>query len=160
MKAYDTPKSDEMAEMGRQLIPAASMSNWRRAVDYHPVYMSHGVGARVYDIDGNEYIDYSLSYGPAVLGHSNEHLQEALIRQVKRLYTSNVNDLEVAAARKVSDHIESAELVRFACTGTEANRGALRIARALQRALSRRYRSYAGRVGKRRRESSPDPRRT
>jgi glutamate-1-semialdehyde 2,1-aminomutase len=129
MKAYDTPKSDEMAEMGRQLIPAASMSNWRRAVDYHPVYMSHGVGARVYDIDGNEYIDYSLSYGPAVLGHSNEHLQEALIRQVKRLHTSNVNDLEVAAARKVSDHIESAELVRFACTGTEANRGALRIAR-------------------------------
>ena len=129
MKAYDTPKSDEMAEMGRQLIPAACMSNWRRAVDYHPVYMSHGVGARVYDIDGNEYIDYSLSYGPAVLGHSNEHLQEALIRQVKRLHTSNVNDLEVAAARKVSNHIESAELVRFACTGTEANRGALRIAR-------------------------------
>ena len=129
MKAYDTPKSDEMAEMGRQLIPAASMSNWRRAVDYHPVYMSHGIGARVYDIDGNEYIDYSLSYGPAVLGHSNEHLQEALIRQVKRLHTSNVNDLEVAAARKVSDHIESAELVRFACTGTEANRGALRVAR-------------------------------
>ncbi len=129
MKAYDTPKSDEMAELGRQLIPAATMSNWRRAVDYHPVYMSHGVGARVYDIDGNEYIDYSLSYGPAVLGHSNEHVQEALIRQVKRLHTSNVNDLEVAAAQKVSDHIASAELVRFACSGTEANRGALRVAR-------------------------------
>jgi glutamate-1-semialdehyde 2,1-aminomutase len=129
MKGYDTPKSDEMAEFGRKLIPAASMSNWRRAVDYHPVYMSHGVGARVFDVDGNEYIDYSLSYGPAVLGHSNEHMQEALIRQVKRLHTSNVNDLEVAAAQKVADHIASAELVRFACTGTEANRGALRVAR-------------------------------
>jgi glutamate-1-semialdehyde 2,1-aminomutase len=91
--------------------------------------MSHGVGARVFDIDGNEYIDYSLSYGPAVLGHSNEHMQEALIQQVKRLHTSNVNDLEVAAAQKVADHIASAELVRFACTGTEANRGALRVAR-------------------------------
>jgi glutamate-1-semialdehyde 2,1-aminomutase len=129
MKGYDTPKSDKMAETGRKVIPAASMSNWRRAVDYHPVYMSHGVGARVFDIDGNEYIDYSLSYGPAVLGHSNEHMQEALIRQVKRLHTSNVNDLEVAAAQKVADHIASAELVRFACTGTEANRGALRVAR-------------------------------
>ena len=129
MKAYDTPKSDEMAEMGRQLIPAATMSNWRRAVDYHPVYMTHGKGARLYDLDGNEYIDYGLSYGPAVLGHSNEHLQEALIRQIRRLHTSNVNDLEVAAAQKVSDHIASAELVRFACSGTEANRGALRVAR-------------------------------
>jgi len=129
MKAYKTPKSDKMAVKGRQLIPAATMSNWRRGVDYHPVYMSHGKGARLYDVDGNEYIDYSLSYGPAVLGHSNEHLRQALIHQINRLLTPNVNDLEVAAAEKVSDHIISAELVRFASSGTEANRGALRIAR-------------------------------
>ena len=129
MKGYKTPKSDQMAEMGRQLIPAATMSNWRRVVDDHPIYITHGKGARLYDLDGNEYIDYSLGHGPAVLGHSNEHLQEALIRQVKRLHTANISDLEVAAARKVSDHIESAELVRFASSGTEANRGALRVAR-------------------------------
>jgi glutamate-1-semialdehyde 2,1-aminomutase len=130
MKPYRTPKSDEMAIKGRQFIPAATMSNWRRSVDYHPVYMTHGEGARLYDLDGNEYIDYSLSYGPAVLGHSNEHLREALKSQVDRLYTSNVNDLEVQAAQKVAEHISSAELVRFACSGTEANRGALRVARA------------------------------
>lgn len=130
MEAYQTPQSDEMAIDGRRFIPAATMSNWRRSVDYHPVYMTHGEGARLYDIDGNEYIDYSLSYGPAVLGHSNEHVQEALKKQVSRLYTSNVNDLEVGAAQKVAEHIPSAELVRFACSGTEANRGALRVARA------------------------------
>jgi glutamate-1-semialdehyde 2,1-aminomutase len=130
MKAYTTPKSDQMAKRGRQVIPAASMSNWRRTVDYHPIYMSHGKGARLYDVDGNEYIDYSLSYGPAVLGHDNEHVREALKKQLERLFTPNVNDLEVAAAQLVSRHIQSAELVRFACTGTEANRGALRVARA------------------------------
>jgi glutamate-1-semialdehyde 2,1-aminomutase len=129
-KPYQTPKSDRMAELGRQVIPAATMSNFRRSVDYHPIYMSHGKGARVYDIDGNEYIDYSLGYGPAVLGHDNEHIKNSLKRQVDRLYTPNSNDLEVAAAQKVSTHIASAELVRFACSGTEAVRGALRVARA------------------------------
>jgi len=130
MESHQIPLSNQLAESGRDVIPAASMSNFRRAVDYNPIYMSHGIGGRVYDIDGNEYLDFSLSYGPAVLGHSNQHLQNALKKQVDRLYTPNVNDLEVLAAQKVSQHIPSAELVRFACTGTEANRGALRIARA------------------------------
>ena len=130
MQAYKTPKSDQMAELGRRVIPAATINNWRRIVDEHPVYISHGEGARLYDVDGNEYIDYSLGHGPGVLGHSNRHIQEALIEQVKRLYVPDVNDLEVAAARKISDHIASAELVTFTCSGTEANLGALRIARA------------------------------
>jgi glutamate-1-semialdehyde 2,1-aminomutase len=129
MGSFQTPKSDRVAELGRQVIPAATMSNFRRAVDYHPIYMTHGKGARLYDLDGNEYIDYSLGYGPAVLGHSNEHIQEALKRQAGRLYTPSANDLEVAAAQKVATHIASAELIRFACSGTEAVRGALRVAR-------------------------------
>ena len=125
-----TPGSDRMAAHGRQVIPAATMSNFRREIDYHPVYMVAGKGARLYDVDGNEYIDYSLGYGPAALGHSNQHVRDALRRQVDRLYTANVNDLEVAAAQKVVDTVPSAELVRFACSGTEAVRGAIRVARA------------------------------
>jgi len=130
MEPFKTPKSDEMADQGRKVIPGAMMSNFRRAVDYHPIYISHGEGARLYDLDGNEYIDYSLSYGPAILGHSNGHIRKALKGEVDRLYTPNANDLEVKAAQKVSQHISSADLVRFACSGTEANRGAIRVARA------------------------------
>jgi glutamate-1-semialdehyde 2,1-aminomutase len=130
MRIQNIRKSEQMAELGRQVIPAATMSNFRRIVDEQPIYMTHGKGARLYDLDGNEYIDYNLSYGPAVLGHSNQHMRKALERQAGRLYTPNVNDLEVAAAQKLSDQIQSAELVRFACSGTEANRGALRAARA------------------------------
>jgi glutamate-1-semialdehyde 2,1-aminomutase len=130
MESFRTPKSDEMAEVGRQVIPGAMMSNFRRDAGYHPIYITHGAGARVYDVDENEYIDYSLSYGPAILGHSNEHVRNALKNELDRLYVPNPNDLEVRAAQKVSQHIGSAELVRFACSGTEANRGALRVARA------------------------------
>ena len=86
-----------MAKVGRRVIPAASMSNFRRVIDYQPIYMAHGKGGRIYDIDGNEYLDFSLSYGPAVLGHSNQHLQTTLKNQIDRLYTPNVNDLEVLA---------------------------------------------------------------
>jgi glutamate-1-semialdehyde 2,1-aminomutase len=130
MEPYKTPKSDLMSEQGRKVIPGAMMSNFRRDAGYHPVYITHGKGARLYDVDENEFIDYSLSYGPAILGHSNEHLREALSRELDRLYTPHTNDREVEAAQKVGQHIGSADLVRFACSGTEANRGALRVARA------------------------------
>lgn len=130
MQKFHTPGSDEIARSALQIIPGAAMSNFRKDEDYRPVYMTHGKGARLFDVDGNEYIDYSLSYGPAILGHSNDHIRQALQDQVRRLYTSEVADLEVRAAAKIADHIQSAEMVRFACSGTEANYNALRVARA------------------------------
>ena len=60
------------------------MSNFRKYEDSHPIYMTHGKGARLYDVDGNEYIDYSLSYGPAILGHSNAHIRQAIIDQIPK----------------------------------------------------------------------------
>ncbi len=130
MRTFHTNKSDEMAKVGREVIPAATMSNWRRVVDYHPVYLTHGEGGRVYDVDGNEYIDFAIGYGPGVLGYSNEHVRAALHDEIDRLYVPNVNDLEIKAAQLLTEVIPSAELVRFACSGTEAVRGALRVARA------------------------------
>jgi glutamate-1-semialdehyde 2,1-aminomutase len=133
MKTYQTPKSDLIGQEARKVIPGGVMSNFRKSEDYHPVYMTHGEGARLYDVDGNEYIDYNLSMGPAILGHSNDHLLKAIQNQATRLHTSEVNDLELKAAQKVAAHIPSAELVRFTCSGTEANYNALRAARAFTR---------------------------
>ena len=117
-------------EQARRLIPGGIQSNYRKDESYVPTYMSHGKGARMFDLDGNEYIDYSLSYGPCILGHSNAHLRQAIIRQAERMYSNELNELELAAAEKVSAHVPCAELVRFACSGTEANYNALRVARA------------------------------
>jgi glutamate-1-semialdehyde 2,1-aminomutase len=125
-----------MTENARQferascVIPGGLMSNFRKEEGLVPKYMTHGQGARLYDVDGLEYVDYSLGYGPAILGHSNTVLQRALADQSRRLYTATVNTLEAEAAQLVVDLVPSAEQVRFVCSGTEAVYNALRLARA------------------------------
>ncbi|MCG8369442.1 MAG: aminotransferase class III-fold pyridoxal phosphate-dependent enzyme [Proteobacteria bacterium] len=125
-----TDRSHAHFERARRVIPGGIQSNYRKSESHVPVYISHGRGARLFDLDGNEYIDYSLSYGPSILGHSNEHLRASIVRQAEKMYSNEVNALEQAAAEKIVAHVPCAELVRFACSGTEANYNALRIARA------------------------------
>ncbi len=103
--ALDTPKSKEIFERAQNIIPGAVMSNFRKDEDYRPTYISHGKGARLYDVDGNEYIDYLLSFGPAILGHSNEHLRKAIKDAADQYLTNNSTELEVKAAAKVAQHI-------------------------------------------------------
>jgi glutamate-1-semialdehyde 2,1-aminomutase len=126
-------RSAALAARSRRFIPAAVNSNFRKDEDFEPVYMARGAGGRLYDVDGNEYIDLSLSYGPAILGHSNEHLREAVIAQANRLYCTENNELESRAAEKIVEHVPCAELVRFACSGTDAVYNAVRVARAYTR---------------------------
>ena len=78
MGNYATPKSDEIGVRAKAIVPGGIMTNFRKSEDYHAVYMSQGTGARLYDVDGNEYIDYCLSSGPTILGHSNAHLRQAV----------------------------------------------------------------------------------
>jgi len=127
--SYRNTKSRQIEEQARKVVPGGVMSNFKKEEDYHPVYMTHGQGARIFDADGNEYIDHSLSFGPAILGHNNEHLMKALEKQVRSLYSSETTELGCNAAQKISQHVPSAQMVRFANSGTEANYNALRVAR-------------------------------
>ena len=121
--------SREMEEQARKIIPGGVMSNFKKEEGFHPTYMTHGQGARIFDVDGNEYIDFSLSFGPAILGHNNEHLMKALEKQVRRCYSAVTNDLGTIAAQKITHHVPSAQKVRFSGSGTDANNNALRVAR-------------------------------
>ena len=123
-------KSVAHFEKARKVIPGGIQSNYRKDPSYVPTYISHGKGARLFDLDNNEYIDYSLSYGPSILGHSNEHFRSAIIAQANRMYSNECNELELIAAQKIVQHVPCAELVRFACSGTEANYNIQRVARA------------------------------
>ncbi len=127
--AYQNTKSRVIEEQTRKIIPGGVMSNFKKEEDYHPTYMTHGQGARIFDVDGNEYIDFSLSFGPAILGHNNEHLMEALEKQVRCLYSAATTELGIIAAQKISHHVPSAQMVRFSGSGTDANNNALRVAR-------------------------------
>ena len=128
---YKISASSKFEDRARRVIPGGVMSNWKKSQGFHPVFMTHGEGARLWDADGNEYIDYSLSMGPAILGHSNSHLRMALAKQVDSGLCSNEStELQITAAEKVCKHVPGAELVRFSNSGSEANLNAFRVARA------------------------------
>jgi glutamate-1-semialdehyde 2,1-aminomutase len=98
----------------------------------HPIFVESGAGARIRDVDGNEYIDYLAAFGPLVLGHRPQAVVDAVVRTVRDMGTmfGLGHRLEIEAAESVTDAVPSWELVRFANTGTEAVLAALRMARA------------------------------
>jgi len=112
-------------------LPLGVSSNFRYWGDDRTIFAKRGKGARIWDIDDNEYIDYRLGYGPAILGYADPRVDEAAragmeIGGVFALAT----EMEYTVAKQVSDMVPAAELVRFSNSGTEAVMAALRIARA------------------------------
>jgi len=129
MEQLDQSKSARMWEIARQVIPGGIMSNFKKGLDYQPTYFKYGEGARIFDSDGNEYVDYDLCYGPTLLGHRNQHITDAIVKQTRDFYCGPTNELAEEAARKICEHVPSAEKVRFACSGSSANQNALNVAR-------------------------------
>jgi len=101
-----------------------------KSVGMNPIFMQEGKGSKITDIDGNEYIDYVLSWGPLILGHADDRvvskLQEAV---VKGTSFGAPTTLENKIANLVIDRVPSVEMVRMVSSGTEATMSALRVAR-------------------------------
>ena len=120
-------------ERARRVLPGGVDSPVRayRAVGGDPVVIARGQGARVWDVDGVEYIDYVSSYGPLILGHAHPRVIEAII-EAARLGTSfgAPTEAEAALGERVVDAVPTIEMVRFVSSGTEATMSALRLARA------------------------------
>ena len=96
-----------------------------------PIYIDHGKDAHVWDVDGNEYIDYDMGLGPILLGYQYKAVDDAVIAQLRRgMGYSLVAPEEVEYARLCTQHIPSAGKVRFLKTGSGATEAAVRIARA------------------------------
>jgi glutamate-1-semialdehyde 2,1-aminomutase len=96
----------------------------------YPLYITHGRGSRIWDADGNEFIDYLCAYGSCILGHTNPELTEALSRQIDLgTMFGTCNTVEVQLAEQICRMVPCAELVRYANSGSEAIQGAIRAAR-------------------------------
>ncbi len=112
-------------------LPLGVASNFRYWGDDETIYIDHGKGARVWDLDGNEYIDYRLGYGPIILGYADERV-DAAAREGQKVggvfALATAEEYEVAT--RISNMVPAAELVRFSNSGTEAVMAALRVARA------------------------------
>ena len=95
-----------------------------------PVFMRRGEGSRIFDVDGNSYVDYVMSYGPLILGHAHPDVVEALERAVRDGTTFGApTELEVELAELVCEAVPSMEMVRMTNSGTEATMSAIRVAR-------------------------------
>jgi glutamate-1-semialdehyde 2,1-aminomutase len=101
-----------------------------KSVNMDPIFMERGEGSRIYDIDGNEYIDYVLSWGPLILGHSNKQVVESLKKAAEKGTSfGSPTELENEMAKLVVERVPSIEIVRMVSSGTEATMSALRLAR-------------------------------
>ncbi len=126
-------KSQFLFERAKKVL-AGGISSSARATTAgaapYPLYITRGKGSRIWDADGNEFIDYLLSYGSAVLGHSNPGLNESLKEQIELgTMFGMCNTVEVELAEQICRMVPSAQLVRFANSGSEAICGAVRAAR-------------------------------
>ncbi len=127
------PNSIQWFERARQILPGGVDSPVRafRAVGGQPLFIARGKGPYLYDVDGNRYIDYVLSWGPLVLGHAHPEVVEALQEAVAKGTSYGApSPLEVELAELVQSFIPSIEMIRFVNSGTEATMSALRLARA------------------------------
>ena len=124
-----TEKSRKLFEEAKKVLPGG-VSSPVRAIKPYPFYTKRANGSKITDIDGNEYIDYVMGYGPLLLGHNHPAIKEAVIKQLSDgwLY-GTPTELEVTLAKEIIKLYPSIGMVRFVSTGTEATMGALRAAR-------------------------------
>ncbi|GGD54522.1 glutamate-1-semialdehyde 2,1-aminomutase [Paenibacillus nasutitermitis] len=125
-------RSKAAFEQAKVVIPGGVNSPVRafRSVDLTPVYMDRGEGYRVYDIDGNSYIDYVGSWGPLIMGHAHPEVIEAIKRTAEKGTSFGApTELETRMAELVCERVPSVEVVRMVNSGTEATMSALRLAR-------------------------------
>ena len=132
MGEYSTEKSRKAFERARKTIAGGVGSVARSPLaGSYPLYFERGEGSRVWDVDGNEYVDYALGFGPLLLGHRPPELVDAVEDVIRHRSTTFgiCHNLEYEAAEKVVEHLPAVDLVRFANSGTEAVMAAIRLAR-------------------------------
>jgi len=125
-------RSARLMERAVRRMPGGVNSPVRafRSVGGDPLFMERGEGSRIFDVDGNSFIDYVMSYGPLVLGHAHPDVVEAIERTARKGTTFGApTELEVELAELVCEAVPSVEVVRMTNSGTEATMSAIRLAR-------------------------------
>lgn len=132
---WKVERSLALYERAMLLIPGGSQTNSKRPSGYapgvFPIYAERAKGCRVWDVDGNEYIDYIMALGPIILGYCYEPVDAAIREQLdKGILYGLLHPLEVEACERIVDMVPCAEMVRFLKGGAEVTTAAARIARA------------------------------
>ncbi len=129
MNEKNMEKSKNLYERAKKVL-VGGVNSPVRAMKPYPFFTSHAKGSKIYDVDGNEYIDYCLAYGPLILGHAYDYVVDKIKEQAEKgTAYGTPTEQEIILAEKVVKHVPSAEMVRFVNSGTEATMSAIRLAR-------------------------------
>ena len=124
--------SERLYREAEEIIPGGVNSPVRscRAVGTHPLFIASGRGSKIYDVDGNSYIDYVGSWGPLILGHAHPEVVEAVKAAAEKGTSFGIpTTLEVELAQMITKLVPSMEMVGMVNSGTEATMSAIRVAR-------------------------------
>ena len=129
MKNFD---SNVLAQKrAEKVLPLGVNSNFRYWGEGITPYVKKAKGAHLWDVAGNEYIDYRMAFGPIILGHAFDAVDEKVIEEVRNgVLFAMTGELELDVAEMIVSMCPSVEMVRMACSGTEATMHAIRVARA------------------------------
>ncbi len=123
-------RSRQLYGRAKRLLPGG-VDSPVRAFEPYPFFIKRGDESRIHDVDGNEYVDYCLAYGPLILGHRAPPVVKAVKDQLKWGVLFGIpSELELDLAEKITKHVSCAEMVRFVNSGTEATASVVRLARA------------------------------
>lgn len=123
-------KNEEIYKVACESIAGGLLTNFKKDEGSQPIYVKSVEGAKFTDYDDNTYYDFGVSFGPAILGHSNERYKEALKAQIDKMYTNEFSMIQIEAAEKIKACIPGLDVLRFGVIGTEADYQAIRVARA------------------------------
>lgn len=128
-------QSDAIFNIAKKLIPCQTQCLSKGPTQFvegvAPKYLKKGKGCRVWDVDGNEYIDYGMALGPVILGYCYDKVDEAIKNQLKdAIILTQMHPLEVEVAQLLVDIIPCAEMVRYGKNGSDVTSAAVRLARA------------------------------
>ena len=132
--AFATEKSRQLYERTLGVLIEASSSSSRGPATFgkYPIFMERGKGSRIYDVDGNEYIDWMMAFGALPLGHAHPEVIEAVTEAASTgAHFATATPVEIEVAEMIQKVVPNAERVRFANTGTEAMMAAIRLARGV-----------------------------
>lgn len=131
MNVHDFPQSVRLHEAAEKVLATGVSSGMRRRATPIPLYFDRGDGPYFYDVDGRRLLDYTLGWGPLIVGSNHPQLNAAIIEQLGRSYTFGAQHrLEVQVATLMTQVVPGLEQVIFSNTGSEAVQAAIRIARA------------------------------
>ncbi|NOH02939.1 MAG: aminotransferase class III-fold pyridoxal phosphate-dependent enzyme [Chloroflexi bacterium] len=124
-------KTQALQQRAQKVAPLGVNSNFRFWGDGITPYVEKAKGGYLWDVDGNKYIDYRMAFGPIILGHAYDEVDQKVIEEIQKgILFAMTGELEIQVAEMIIEMCPAVEMVRLACSGTEATMHAIRVARA------------------------------